>query len=224
MIKPRHELNNCGVFLFLLVLAVLSFLVLTALDAESGEPAEVPTEDQVRQVERGYLWLFRDVRRKDKRIKRSEEMSKILTEESAYYRQDPYIGMSVIFHESSWKPGDQSLGDVGEWGLAQTHGTAARLCLPELKRRGIDPKSSRGQVICSILNINEGVSECGFLVQDEEQCVKKWRNPGKACNGALSRYRSGSCTRAAKSQTVAFGVARRLHTRDSLKQASVDSL
>jgi len=181
----------------------------------SPSPSILPTIDDVEQSIKGWLGKIRD-----SRWKKALQTATYIIEESLHYDYDPYLTLSIMIRESSLRSRVQSTSSLREWGYAQAHGEALALCRRELKQRGIDYKSERGQVACVLVTLNKGVETCGVLVEDQDLCFTRRKHKNqqrKGCSGALSFYVSGSCKRANKSLGVSSAVLLRLKLAISLK-------
>jgi len=205
-VGPHRPLNNLGVALYLMLLSVLALVFLWVNEAMS-EPAveeSLPAEVTPTRVATAIKFLMRNVNPKDPRVKKAEITGALIHDEAKHYGLDPFLVLSRVYAESSLKPGDQSVGKARqEWGLAQVHGTAKRLCYQEMRSRGIDPESDHGQIGCSAFNLAYWEDQCGWLAKDVKTCSSHKTN----CGGAVSAYLTGSCGRAQKSKLVASKVS-----------------
>lgn len=212
--------SRLGEWTFLLILGLLALIVVFfgpasvhgddsgLLKTSSTAPQEAYRAEE---VELAIRYMLRDVPPRDKRLQDAGELSQVIVEESDAAKVDPFLVTSMMFYESSFKP--EAQGSVQEWGLLQVHPGANR-CKDLFDSRGLDKGSMSGQVACGVLHLVDGLATCGYLVKDEELCVKH----RKKCSGALSRYLSGDCRKAGKSESVSFGVARRLSLKTRLKR------
>lgn len=100
---------------------------------------------------------------------------------------DAELLLVVSFLESSWRTG--AVGALGERGLMQVHGQAAKGC---------DLQTRRGQLDCG----------AAWLQHSYEVCGRDWRR-------GLTMYATGACS--TRSQRVRWVVGRRLRLAESMR-------
>ena len=100
-----------------LTLIILSMSISFTIDAGESESPEV------KELSEYIDWFFKDVNKR--RIGKAKEMIPTIIKYSKKYQvSDPLMIATIISMESSWNP--RSKGTIGERGLMQVHGVAAR--------------------------------------------------------------------------------------------------
>lgn len=213
-LKKDRALATVWFWLLVALIIVVGALWVSNGGASSAEPEEGRAEalpKVVRGVERGIRHLLRGVKRSDPRVLHAPDLARIISEESAALSEDPYLITAMSFHESSFRPGNASVGKIGERGLMQVHGESLTKCRSYVGRRGIPPETPRAEVACGVWTLARGQETCGYVVEDEAAC----RGRLEGCRGALAWYLSGRCA-AEDAGSVARSVRVRLQTRSEI--------
>jgi hypothetical protein len=110
---------------------LMVMLLLSSRDATAAEPAEQPPksfEDEVRSVDLAIKHFMRSepgkVMSKDDEVR--VDMAKAIVEASHAHGIPPLLLTTIVYNESTFEM--TALGKLGEVGLTQVHGVAARNC------------------------------------------------------------------------------------------------
>ena len=208
--------SNTGILVMLALAAVAAILALTVVPKSASGNPELPAEDAVTVLDHSTIehevetieayikkflltWYSPG---QGKRWKEAPQMARWIVEESHKVGADPYAVAVIIRFESSYRvrPGSGiNCGlkkCVGEKGLGQLHGLAARYA----KKHGCDLDTPRGQLCGTALWWNFAMKKCG----SEER--------------ALRAYQTGDC------RVKTAGSIRRLSQLQKLRSQSESTL
>lgn len=129
-----------------------------------------------------WLLMRDEIPTSDERWLTAKNMERILTGAALDHDIDPALFVAMAYKESSFEP--SARGEIGEIGLVQVHGKAARGC---------ELDTPEGQAVCGARWLVRVTEECGDrMVNDREKCLKT--GSMASCGGGLSAYASGSCS------------------------------
>lgn len=149
-----------------------------------------------------WLLLRDDIPTGDDRWLNAKTFERILTGAALDNGLDPALFIAMAYKESSFEP--EARGKIGEIGLVQVHGKAARGC---------ELETPEGQALCGARWLVRVTEDCGGrIVNDNARCFLT--GSVGACSGGLSAYASGSCR---ASETVAKIVRNRLKLAEKLR-------
>lgn len=115
---------------------------------------------------------------------------------------DPALMVAMGYKESSFEL--DAKGKIGEIGLVQVHGKAARNC---------DLQTPEGQAECGAKWLSRVTEECGGRIANNPQkCIETGAR--KYCSGGLAAYASGSCS---ATETVSWIVRGRLKLAERIR-------
>jgi hypothetical protein len=193
----KRDFGRClRFFIGLMIFVALLILLLRCRPAQAQEVEE--PEGAV-----AYLLSNGNIPKKDVRWKEATEIEKILIEAAELEGIDPALFVAMAYRESSFTP--SAIGKLGEIGLFQVHGKAARKC---------DLKTVAGQAACGARWLARVIAECGgYVVLDSKRCQKTLSQA--ACSGGLAAYASGSCQ--ARTKRTAWLIRARLKLADELR-------
>lgn len=119
---------------------------------------------------------------KDHRWTEAEAFEKVLIGAALDNGIDPALFIAMAYRESSFET--TARGRMGELGLVQVHGKAARGC---------ELTTAEGQARCGAAWLARVTRECGgAIVLDLNRCRSTASRA--ACSGGLAAYASGSCS------------------------------
>lgn len=169
-----------------LILALILFLMAIYEKAQGQSPP--PETILIVQVDQAIKELTKTApnRRIHKDTNYRIKIAKMIVYASLVHRIPPLLMTVIIFRESSFN--SQSVGSIGERGMAQVHGVAARYC---------DLTTTQGQISCGARWLRTAKDKC---------CT--WK-------GALTAYASGKCK--APSKRIGFLVDSRITLWERLK-------
>jgi hypothetical protein len=193
----RHDLISATKFIALaLVIGCLLAFIQTTCELPTAQADEAPTSAI------GFLLERDNAPKNDPRWALADDYETMLVEVAESEGIDPALFIAMAFLESSFDP--KAVGNIGEKGLVQVHGKAARGC---------DLTTPRGQAVCGAQWLVTVSGECGGAVAlDREKCLKT--GSLGACSGGLSAYASGRC---AASDRVAGVVLRRFKLAEKIR-------
>lgn len=141
--------------------------------------------------------------KKDPRWGLAEEIERILIDAAELEGLDPALLVAMAYRESGFRTG--VTGKLGEVGLIQVHGVAARRC---------NLQTAEGQAMCGARWLARMISECGgYVVLDSRRCQNTLSHA--ACGGGLAAYASGSCK--VRTKRTAWVIRSRLQLAEKIR-------
>jgi hypothetical protein len=146
-------------------------------DPEAEQPTRDPPQGAI-----AFLLERDHTPPKDHRWTEAEAFEKVLIGAALDHGIDPALFIAMAYRESSFET--TARGRMGELGLVQVHGKAARGC---------ELKTAEGQARCGAAWLARVTLECGgSIALDLDQCRSTASRA--ACSGGLAAYASGSCS------------------------------
>lgn len=155
MMKLITDPNPRGIFFILTFFFIISFAAVVF----ASEPG-------VENIQKSIQWLLRKNpnHQLNKNPEERNSFSQEILDQSQKYDIDPYLLTAMIYLESTFRT--NATGGIGEQGLSQVHGIAARGC---------DLKTPRGQIECGARYLRSRIDHCGSI------------------RGGLAAYAAGRC-------------------------------